>query len=54
MQPTMTMTELATATDGANALNPRQQLAEKILSMTAEELALFICLVERELGLRCD
>lgn len=51
MQPTMTMTDTAT---GADAPNRREQLAEKILSMTAEELALFICLVEREFGLRCD
>ena len=53
MLPTMTMTT-ATATDGANAPNPKQQLAKKILTMTAEELALFIYLAEKELGLRCD
>ena len=54
MQPTMTMTYIATATDGAAALENKNALAEKILSMTAEELALFIYLAEKELGLRFD
>lgn len=53
MQPTMTMTT-ATATDGADAPEDKEALASKILSMTGEELALFICLAERELGLRFD
>ena len=51
MQPTMTMTDTAA---GANAPNMREQLANKIQSMTAEELSLFIYLAEKELGLRFD
>ena len=53
MQPTMTMTT-ATATDGADAPEDKDALASKILSMTREELMLFIYLAEKELGLRFD
>ncbi len=52
MQPTMTMT--TTATDGADAPEDKTALAEKILMMTGEELALFIYLAEKELDLRFD
>lgn len=52
---TMTMTREATAADADNRTAPdRCALAEKILSMTTEELALFIYLAEKELGLRFD
>lgn len=55
MQPTMTMTITATATDGADdAPENKAALAEKILMMTGEELELFIYLAEKELGLRFD
>lgn len=54
MLPTMTMTTTATATDGADAPEDKNALAEKILLMTAEELAIFIYLAEQELGLRFD
>ena len=54
MLPTMTMTTEATATDAADAPNEKEKLASKILSMTAEELALFIYLAGQELGLRFD
>ena len=54
MQPTMTMTITATATDGADAPEDKNALAEKILVMTREELELFIYLAEKELGLRFD
>ena len=53
--PTMTMTKETTATDADNQVSPEKfALAEKILSMTAEELALFIYLAEKELGLQFD
>lgn len=52
MQPTMTMTT-ATA-DADDAPEDKNALAEKILLMTGEELALFIYLAEKELGLRFD
>ena len=55
MQPTMTMTVTATATDDADdAPENKASLAEKILMMTGEELALFIYLAKKELGLRFD
>lgn len=52
MQPTMTMT--TTATEGADAPEGKEALASKILSMTGEELMLFIYLAEKELGLQFD
>ena len=53
MQPTMTMTTTATA-DADDAPEDKNALVEKILLMTGEELALFIYLAEKELGLRFD
>lgn len=53
MQPTMTMTTTATA-DVDDAPENKNALAEKILSMTAEELALFIYLAKKELDLQFD
>ena len=52
---TMTMTREAAAAETDSQASPEKiALAEKILSMTAEELALFIYLAEKELGLRFD
>ena len=38
------------APEGRNAMTDKQALTQQILSMTPDELYLFICLAKRELG----
>ena len=53
VQVIKTMTT-STVTDGVDAPEDKEALANKILSMTGEETMLFIYLAEKEHGLRFD